>query len=258
MTFSVYGESARIMNQDSNGFFANSILQTLNRDIGGAYYAEEAFNPADFEGVPIVYASEHPDPFKNLADELKRVGGQIVGKLSNVRIVRGGTTRLVAGMNINNAEALSLWRQGKLSLSTGLLAVKNAEGRITKITKAHHVLIFKEGDGVGPKDKSVLITNQEVNYMDELSYDPVNRKWGNSETVSAVGNTTMATVAPQEKENINDLINRLKQPAPVRCYETMAYHELEAAAGYNRTGALTNSEGEEVGLAYDPIEKKWV
>ncbi len=95
-----------------------AILQTLERYIGGVYFPAELFKQyvEKWNGIPIVYGPNHPDPVKFLEDqekEIKKVGGRMSGKrpareVLNKRVILG----YPANMELNDeyAEGLLLMR----------------------------------------------------------------------------------------------------------------------------------------------------
>lgn len=158
-------------NTEAGMVFKNSTINSLNRWIpdqnSGSYFTLEAFRESLplWENAPIVFAKNHPDPALFAQDPeaaLKKVDGVIVGYMSNARIVVEGHPRLLGSLSIMNADALQLWREGRLSLSSAFFAYRDSERRITKIESVNHILVFEETETSLPRDKSVIIQNSKT------------------------------------------------------------------------------------------------
>lgn len=152
--------------------FSNSIIQVLNRwipneeDPNANYFDVEGFLPTaqNWTGTPIIYAQWHPDLklFRDQPDAaLTAVNGRIVGVVTNSWIEQQGHPRLMASLQINDSECISLWDQGKLSLSTGFFCKKDPFSKyIVGSIEPNHILVFAEDQFNMPKDRGSMIMNK--------------------------------------------------------------------------------------------------
>jgi len=146
--------------------FSDAILQTLDREVGGYYLSALPYEEAisQWEGIPIVFATEHPDPktfAKNPEKALEKVKGKIVGKVVSAWMEKTGHPRAMAqfGFNTQYPEILKLKEEGRLSHSTSFFALmkgKNLAGEVTP----NHVLVFEETNKDLPKDAGAFILNK--------------------------------------------------------------------------------------------------
>jgi cation transport regulator len=151
--------------------FENTILQTLNRWIpnpeSGHYFAFEAFeqNVDSWKGVPVVFAKTHPDPNEfstSQVDALEKINGRVIGMVNSARLEKEGHPRLMGSLGITDPEALALWKEGKLSLSTAFLASVNKQTRAVEGgIEPNHVLLFEEDEGNLPKDLGTLVNGPD-------------------------------------------------------------------------------------------------
>jgi len=142
---------------------SNCTLLMLNRWVscqtGTWYYPEDVFSKSVdiWNGTPIVFGQVHPDPKLFKADPeaaLKEVGGEIIGYISDSRVVIEGHPRHVAAMNIDPVKgkaAIDLYHAGRFGIS-GAEFFSQSEGVITEITEASHVLVFEEDGWTMPAD----------------------------------------------------------------------------------------------------------
>jgi len=142
---------------------SNCTLLMLNRWVscqtGTWYYPADVFSKSVdiWNGTPIVFGQVHPDPKLFKADPeaaLKEVGGEIIGYISDSRVVIEGHPRHVATMNIDRVKgkkALDLYHAGRFGIS-GAEFFSQSEGVITEITEASHVLVFEEDGWTMPAD----------------------------------------------------------------------------------------------------------
>ena len=142
---------------------SNCTLLMLNRWVGCQtgtwYYPEDVFSKSVdiWNGTPIVFGQVHPDPKLFKADPeaaLKEVGGEIIGYISDSRVVIEGHPRHVAAMNIDPVKgkaAIDLYHAGRFGIS-GAEFFSQSEGVITEITEASHVLVFEEDGWTMPAD----------------------------------------------------------------------------------------------------------
>ncbi len=148
-----------------------AILQFLDRDIGGTHFGSEHFeNVDDWDGVPIVFADEHPDldafaedPDKELQRIQEKTGrrADIVGNVKDSRLETTGHKRLMGALEFSeDPEIKRLIKSGKLSLSTAFRAPKK-DGALDGLVKPNHVLVFEEDSENLPVDKGSVILNKE-------------------------------------------------------------------------------------------------
>ena len=160
-----------VRNLGATGDSHDAILQFLNRVIGDLFFPQDSFvNTVDqWNGIPIVFASEHPDlkAFDDDRDkELARIGGVIVGDVQHAVIVTVGHPRLMSQLRFTDGGKCSQYiLQGKLSLSTGFWCrtKRNSETGRTLVgdVKPNHVLVFVEDLKNQPKDQGSIILNKE-------------------------------------------------------------------------------------------------
>ena len=160
-----------VRNLGATGDSHDAILQFLNRVIGDLFFPQDSFvNTVDqWNGIPIVFASEHPDlkAFDDDRDkELARIGGVIVGDVQHAVIVTVGHPRLMSQLRFTDGGKCSQYiLQGKLSLSTGFWSrtKRNSETGRTLVgdVKPNHVLVFVEDLKNQPKDQGSIILNKE-------------------------------------------------------------------------------------------------
>ena len=146
----------------------DTILQTLDRNIGKTYFAMDAFdqNVDAWSGIPVIYAQEHPnmDAFaKDPEAEVNRIKGRFAGVVTSPYIAKVGHPRLMATLNLfEDAEVQQLWRDGKLSHSTGFKAQEVGDRLMGPVIPSH-ILIFKEDAQNIPKDGGAFILNKNDN-----------------------------------------------------------------------------------------------
>jgi cation transport regulator len=182
--------------------FENTTVQTLNRWIPdekeGHYFEQGAFeqNPLDWEGIPVVLASDHPDLKTFETDPetaLTAVDGSIVGEIKRPRIEVEGHPRFMSALvlNIEKAEqlfeegkiskeqlerskadiprAIALWESGRLSESSAFFAKADASRHLTGGIRPNHILVFEEDMKNHPRDKGTLIANKDGEEETEVS-----------------------------------------------------------------------------------------
>jgi molecular chaperone GrpE (heat shock protein) len=154
---------------------SNCTLLMLNRWVGCQtgtwYYPEDVFSKSVdiWNGTPIVFGQVHPDPKLFKADPeaaLKEVGGEIIGYISDSRVVIEGHPRHVAAMNIDPVKgkaAIDLYHAGRFGIS-GAEFFSQSEGVITEITEASHVLVFEEDGWTMPADLGAVAAKTSVQY----------------------------------------------------------------------------------------------
>lgn len=142
---------------------SNCTLLMLNRwtscQTGCWYYPADVFskNLEIWNGIPIVFGQRHPDPVLFKTDPeaaLRECGGEIIGFISDSRVVWEGHPRHVVAMNIDpvkGRKALDLYYAGRFGIS-GSEFFNQAEGIVTEITEASHVLVFEEDGWTMPAD----------------------------------------------------------------------------------------------------------
>lgn len=165
---SFFCSKAAALNKDHD-----AILQTLDRavptdDGGQFFYASESFASAgDWDGVPLIFAQDHPKPEDYDADpeaELARIKGRVVGEVSGAAIANEGHKRLMCKLMIDDAEVDDLIAEGRISLSTGFFAHKEEDEhgiRTVGPVKPHHVLLFIEDRTSLPRDLGTGVLNKK-------------------------------------------------------------------------------------------------
>jgi hypothetical protein len=148
-------------------------LQTLERYIGGVYFPEQLFKQyvEKWDGIPIVYGPNHPDPYKFLEDqekELKRVGGRIVGIVSGAEVLNKGHSRLYANMQLDDDYAEGLLNEGHLGISTGFLCADDGD-KLTGEMFPNHILVFYEDVNNLPMDYGAGFLNKQNFRSDNMT-----------------------------------------------------------------------------------------
>lgn len=146
----------------------DSILQTLNRVIGGFCFKTEVFADSitEWDGIPVIFANQHPDMtlFSNNPQEaLKKVDGEIVGAVTNPYIATEGHPRMMGELTNSNQEVAKLIDNGEASISTGFTGTHDGKKTVTEVIP-NHVLIFKEDAENMPKDHGAFILNKQEFY----------------------------------------------------------------------------------------------
>ena len=146
----------------------DSILQTLNRVIGGFCFKTEVFanSISEWEGIPLIFANQHPDMTlfsSNPQAALKKVDGEIVGAVSNPHIATEGHPRMMGELTNTNQEVAKLIDNGEASISTGFTGTHDGKKTVTEVIP-NHVLIFKEDAENMPKDHGAFILNKQEFY----------------------------------------------------------------------------------------------
>jgi len=146
----------------------NTILQTLNRVIGGYCFKADVFAKSitDWEGVPVIFANQHPDLelfTKDPQAALKEVDGEIIGTVKNPHIVTEGHPRMMGELTNSNKEVADLINSGRPAISTGFLGTIDGTKTVTDVIP-NHVLIFKEDAENMPEDHGAFILNKQEFY----------------------------------------------------------------------------------------------
>lgn len=158
-----------------------TILNILNRQHGDFFYDLKAFGDgSNWNGVPIVYAEDHPDPFlfrDNPEEALKRINGRIVGKVKNSYVIKPedkkGKPRLMGVLDIQDKELLDKYLSGELSPSTAFINNSDwdiIDGEVVRRLKEilpNHVLIFKEDLIRKPRDMGAMTVNMGEDPMSD-------------------------------------------------------------------------------------------
>ena len=144
-----------------------AILQTLERVFDKRLYRAEDFaNAQDWDDSPAIYAQEHPDLEgydKDPQAELARINGRVVGSVAKAHIETPGHPRLMALLDIKDAEVEEGIAKGEISLSTGFWAVMAKDNDVAVTAgpvKPHHVLLFREDRNNLPRDLGTGILNK--------------------------------------------------------------------------------------------------
>jgi hypothetical protein len=144
------------------------VLQRLDQETEYGKYTPEAFEPTAhlWDGIPLVYAQQHPDPKAMLDDpiaELARIDGRIVGAVKGGAIATEGTPRLMGAFDwADDEEVQKAYEEGKLGHSTSFFyGGKGKDGAVKEPIIPNHVLLFKMDGSIEPKDKGAMILNAE-------------------------------------------------------------------------------------------------
>jgi hypothetical protein len=149
-----------------------TILQTLDRWIvtpdGDRLFvpAEEfAKSVAEWDGIPLIRAQDHPDPrlFSNDPQAaLDAVKGKDVGRLRSPSVEMDGSPRFMGRLDWgNDATTEDLWAKHRLSASIAYFSSgRDANGRVLGPLVPNHVLLFELSDKDLPKDPGVFILNK--------------------------------------------------------------------------------------------------
>jgi cell division protein FtsL len=217
----------------------------------GHYFTAEAFtNTVDaWDGVPLVYAQEHPDlnlfktdPQKALTLIKTRDGkpGRIVGKLIDPAIVAEGHTRMMGALPIADTDVKDLWNEGKLGLSTAFFCDLDESGNrvITGGIEPNHILLFEENAINQPADKGALVNQEKIggnNVTENVADTPTVR------IKSALASLEATLLGIFQKEPVP----KVEQPPTVEVVETapdkaaVAQQEVEHMDEVEKS-ALTN------------------
>lgn len=125
----------------------------------------------DWEGIPIIYAQEHPDMTLLINDPekaLEKINGKVIGKITKPRIVEEGQPRVEATYIWNDPEVEELYKKGTIATSTGSFCESEEDPNLPKGVKRltgklipNHLLVFKRDEQNLPKDKGTYILNKE-------------------------------------------------------------------------------------------------
>lgn len=125
----------------------------------------------DWEGIPIIYAQEHPDMTLLINDPekaLEKINGKVIGKITKPRIVEEGQPRVEATYIWNDPEVEELYKKGTIATSTGSFCESVEDPGLPKGIKRlagkqipNHLLVFKRDEQNLPKDKGTYILNKE-------------------------------------------------------------------------------------------------
>lgn len=125
----------------------------------------------DWEGIPIIYAQEHPDMTLLINDPekaLEKINGKVIGKVTKPRIVEEGQPRVEATYIWNDPEVEELYKKGTIATSTGSFCESIEDPGLPKGIKRlagkqipNHLLVFKRDEQNLPKDKGTYILNKE-------------------------------------------------------------------------------------------------
>jgi hypothetical protein len=123
------------------------ILQTLDTDLNGLYYAKKPFQDSieSWDKLPLIFAQEHPDADlfeSNPAEALKAINGKVVGSVKNPYTSLTGHPTLMSELDITNKMVDALIDAGKASISTAFYYKMDNNAIIS--VRPNHVLIFEE------------------------------------------------------------------------------------------------------------------
>lgn len=245
----------------------DAILQSLNREIDGYCFKTKAFEDSvsAWDGIPMVYAPQHPDMYAFSADPAKAladIGGRIVGEISKPHIALDGHPRLMGQLLNKDPEVDELINSGKASISTGFLGRANAEKHMTEIVP-NHILVFREDPDNMPKDHGAFILNSgsyirfanmgelvnhshrddknksEIKYMDEVTkltdqLNLANKEIGDTTSKLGIANKEIEdlTAAGVEKDEtitaVNKVADDLKTTLEARDVQIKEFEQKEA------------------------------
>ena len=160
----------------------DAILQTLEREIGGYYFSKEPFEQTvnEWNGAPLIFAQQHPNMKLLILDPekaLKEIDGRIIGQISKAWIDIAGHPRLMGSMKYEDTEVSKLYKNGKLSSSTGFFC-NHTDHTLTGKVIPNHVLLFKEDENNRPKDHGAFILNkEEIDEIENQRKAPIDEAW---------------------------------------------------------------------------------
>lgn len=195
----------------------DAILQTLDRVIGGKYFAVDPFERSvdRWNNVAVVYAKDHPDLeafASNPEVELARIGGRVVGVTTDAKIARAGKPRLMSKLDISDVEVNQKIDDGKISLSTGFWC-PTEENILNGYTTPNHVLLFDETVTDLPKDQGSGILNKtEVIMTDSTESGLIDRlnDFLNKHTDKPVATPTVVEKLVVDTEKVAELTNKIE------------------------------------------------
>ena len=194
-----------------------AILQTLNRVISGVCFSVTPFAESvnAWEGIPVIYAQDHPDMHALMSDplaELARIGGRKVGIVTNPRIERAGHPRLMADTQIYDPVVNDLIDKGQASLSTGFYATDN-NYKITGNVIPNHLLVFKESLFDQPRDlgSGFLNKNSSEIYIQEINRSENMTEKPPSNDLEPPVTLTADQIAKLDKIDVEQFLNMQKQ-----------------------------------------------
>jgi len=173
--------------QENNALvYADTKLQTLDRRVGkdNLYFDKEMFAQSlkDWENTPIIYQKDgiHPDDFQAVLTDPKKaaedIGGKLVGRVHDPRIVLEGGARLMATLSINDdeEEIAKLWQTGKLFPSTAFTTHSDGDKIITPPVPNHVLLFPMQKDKVLPGDPGAFVNTKRVIEMESKKTEETN------------------------------------------------------------------------------------
>ena len=219
-------------------------------------------------GAPIIYlpptvSGEHPIHANIEADidaEVKRIGGYVVGNLSDTRVIDVGDglgePRVVAKANFTCEKVHNLVKDGKLSISTGFNANVTRDGYINGKIKFNHLLIFHRNQCNGTKcqsnDKgayfnniSVQEANMEINniiprHTESFGFD-YNGRWRKPQLIDFTDKTRLSDLSEDKRRDIAAHFAYSKTYPPTTFAELKLGHHNPKKIGLgevNRNGVI--------------------
>ena len=194
----------------------DTIIQQLNRKIGEEYFPVESFeNVSDWDSVPIIFAHEHPDleaydkdPVSELTRIAEKTGrrAEVVGTPRNTRIETKGRPRLMSELDWNaDPDVQKLYDEGKLAISTGFWA-NTKDQALDGYVKPHHILLFEESETSQPRDKGVVVLNQETTKMKAFTNE--------GRVLSGKNQTRLNEIFASLKAFIEEITGGASEPEP--------------------------------------------
>ena len=170
------GQTIMIVHSETNMVQPHeTVLNVLDRPVGGVNYPKEAFMPTvtAWDHIPVVFATQHPDLdafSNNQAKELARINGRLVGEVQSPRIEVAGHARLMANLALDSTDqqVQNLHAAGKLSLSTAFKCGRSPDGSsIAPTVVPNHVLVFEETPKDQPRDPGSMMLNKKETDMEQ-------------------------------------------------------------------------------------------
>jgi len=130
------------------------------------FYGSEVFTGTEkaWETIPVILGKRHPStPYQhNPVKALEEAEGVVVGTLKDVYITETGSPALKSKLNLTDNQAEDLIKTRKMSMSSGFLSGRGADGKLTGINGKvvpDHLLLFGHDRNNRPQDAACMFLN---------------------------------------------------------------------------------------------------